>query len=144
MAFTYARGPKHETTGIPSSAFSRGHPLMYDSASSLSRIPATIATGTLIVGIALADSTESLNHQVPYMVIDRDTILWSDATTGSQMTPGETLDLEYTGGEFRVSTSVNTAIVKIADHGGTQDLADQSVASRVQVMFDPTYLLFKS
>ena len=148
MSIWYAGGPARESTGIPASAFSKGDLLMYDSASSLSRIPTSsqsvgaLATGT-IVGVAKADSTESIADQVPYVVATEQTLFWSDCTTGSQMTAGEKLDFEYTGATFRVTTSAITPIAMIDPNGASADVID-SDNSRVKVLLDPSFLLFRS
>jgi hypothetical protein len=147
MALWYAAGPLRESTGIPASAFSDGDILMFNSASSLSRIftssqsVGALAKGT-IVGIAKADSTESIDNQVPYILAQAGTIFWSDCTTGSQMTAGEGLDVEYTGATFRVTTSAISPMLRIDPNGATQDVLGQSTTSRVKVMFDPTWTLY--
>lgn len=146
----YAHGPCRVTEGIPASAFSKGDILMFNSNSSLSRIPtSTASVGALaaatVVGVAMADSTESYANVVPYVVADRDTVYWSDATTGSQFTPGESLDVEYTGATFRLTTSAITPMLRVVPAGGSKDLTDiNSNKSLVRVKFDETMLLFRS
>lgn len=144
----YASGPARESTGIPASAFSKGDLLMYNSASSLSRVATSdqslgaLATGT-IVGIAKASSLESINNQVPYIVLTDQTVLWSDCTTGSQFSRGEKLDVEYTGGTFRVTTSAITPLFMIDPNGASDDVID-SARSRVRGLIDPTFLWYRS
>lgn len=144
----YAHGPVRESTGIPASAFSKGDLLMFTSASSLSRIPTSsasvgaLATG-VIVGVAKASSLESINNQVPYVVATEQTVFWSDATTGSQYTAGEALDVEYTGATFRVTTSAISPMVRIDPNGASMDVIDSNT-SRVKVMFDPDWVLYRS
>lgn len=129
----YARGPYGEhAEAIPSSAFSKGDILCYDSNSSLSRMPATFPGTLPLAGVALSASTASINNKVVYLIPDADTVFWSDATAGSQFTPGEAFDFEYTGGRFFLSTSQNTAI-GVVQPPGTSGTGDQSIRSRVQV-----------
>lgn len=127
----YAYGPKEMREAIPASAFSAGDVLCLDSNSSLSRMPATFALP--VAGIAASASTASANNKVVYVVPLSDTVFWSECTTGSQMTEGEPLDLEYTSSRFMVTTSSNTDTVRIVR--GTQDIGGQSLQSRVLVMF---------
>lgn len=141
MALFYAQGPVRETTGIPSSAFSRGDLVMFDSASSLSRVPAEYSSAS-IVGVAMASSLESIDDQVPYIAVAHGTTLWSDATTGSQFTRGELLDFEYTGANFFVTTSANTPIALIDPFGASDDVIDSNT-SRVRIYLDPSNLAFR-
>ena len=136
MTFIHARGPKMEESAIPSSAFSKGDLLMYDSNSSLSRFQDPIVTVGLLVGVALADSIESLDDQVPYALAVPGSVWLSTATVASQMTPGAKLDVEYTGSVFRVTSSATTPIVTISPGGGTEQIRGQSNISRVLVQFD--------
>ena len=146
----YAHGPARFCEGIPASTFSKGDILMYTSASSLSRIPtSTASVGALddghVVGVALAASTESYDNKVPYVIADRDTVFWSDATTGSQFTEGESLDVEYTGATFRLTTSAITPMLRVVPGGGSKDMTDiNSQKSLVRVKFDETMLQFRS
>lgn len=153
LGVIYAHGPCRVSTGIPASAFSKGAILMYDSNSSLSQIPTSSASvGALpngaVIGVAMADSTASLDNLVPYVVADRDTVFWSDATTGSQYTAGESLDVEYHFPYFYVTTSVITPMFRIVPRGGSKEMdgigGSNSQMSRVLVKFDETMLQFRA
>lgn len=153
MALWYAHGPYRVTTGIPGSVFSKGDILMFTSASSLSVIPhssnsvGALANG-LVVGVALSASSASLANQVPYIVADRDTVFWSDATTGSQFTAGEAIDVETTSGAWRATTSAITPMLRVVPRGGSRELEDvggsNSNKSMILVKFDETMLQFRA
>lgn len=146
----YAHGPYKVAEGIPSSTFSKGDILMYTSASSLSRIPTSTASvgalaNGLVIGVAMAASTESYNNKVPYVVADRDTVFLSDATTASQYTAGESLDVEYTGATFRVTTSAITPMLRITEKGDSVDMnAINSTKSLTFVKFDETMMQYRA
>ena len=153
MALRYAHGPRRETTCIPGSVFTKGDILMYTSASSISALPhSTNSLGalaaSLVVGVALADSHESLNNQVPYIIADRDTVFWSDCTIGSQFTAGESIDVETTSGAWRATTSAISPMLRVVPRGGSQDLAliggSNSATSKILVKFDESQLQFRS
>lgn len=144
----YASGPCRETTGKPASAFSKGDILMLNSNSSLSRIPTSsasvgaLATG-LVYAIAKADSIESIADLVPVVIALPETVFWSDATIGSSFTKGERVDVEYTGGTFRLTTSAISAMLIIDPNGDDSAVVD-SASSRRRVSFDPDWTHYRS
>lgn len=153
MALRYAHGPRRESTGIPASVFTKGDILMYTSASSLSVIPhSTNSVGALaaglVVGVALADSSKSLNNQVPFIVADRDTVFWSDATIGSQFTAGESIDVETTSGAWRATTSAISPMLRVVQRGGSVEMnaigGSNSNKSLLLVKFDESQLNYRA
>ena len=138
----YANGPYEEDTAVAGSAFVAGDVLMYNATSQLSRCPALLPAGA-VVGLAIADSTESLDSKVPFLVLTQDTILRASTLTSiSAVTAGASTGLDYdsTYG-FRVNGSAATAEAKI--RVGHADMLPSNV-SEVLITIDPTYLVFKS
>ena len=130
----YAFGPPGETMhAVPVSAYSEGDLLMYDSGSSLSRIQELMPAGVDIAGVALSASTASYRNKCPYLIPHADTVFWSECTTGSQFTPGEEFDFEYTSARFMVTTSTASVRASIMAPG-SQDISGQtSTISRVLI-----------
>lgn len=150
MALYYASGPKEETTGIPASAFRKGDLLVFTSASSLSRA-AVIPAANTIVGVALAHSTQSINNQVPYIVVRGErTVFWSDMSSVVTIAErGAAKDLGYityptsATSEWVLLNSANTPCVRIDPNGSSHDVID-SARSRARVVFNPDVLLYSS
>ena len=138
-SFWYAGGDYTAEQGIPASAFSKGDLLMLNSSSSLSRVP-SVATGIHgddVVGIALADSTQSIRNRVSYIVPQPDTLFWASLSTNeSSVTPGTECDLFFDATDqnryYVEPGSSNSAKVVIVR--GTADV-DQSVQSKALVKF---------
>lgn len=128
----YARGPAVMREGIPGSAFSKGDLLVFDSGSSLSGAPIAGAglNNIAIAGVAKADSLQSFNDKVPYVLADPSAIFWSVATQGSAFTPGFEVDFDVdAAGRPVVLDSQATARFVIEEVEA--DGPDPSVQSRV-------------
>lgn len=139
MTLRYADGPYRESTAIASSAFSKGDILMLDSNSSLSRLREDVASTVTIVGVALADSDQSRSdQQVPYILALDDTAFYSDVTPDTQLSPGDDLDIEFNIADrnrFHMVSSNTTPRARVAQDGGTQDVAGQSDRSEAKIYF---------
>lgn len=138
--FWYAGGDTHVMeSAIPSSAFSKGDLLVFDSNSSLSRIPWASSPGmssTDIAGIALSDSNDSIANQVPFMVPGPDTLLWASVHTATTnaLRPGTEADINFStaNGRYYVDpTSANTVRAVIVRGSSGVGAVDQSVQSKV-------------
>lgn len=138
--FWYAGGDYTTEEAKPASAFSKGDLLLLDSNSSLSRMPWAAAPGmasTDIAGVALADSIDSIQDRVPYLVPQPDTLFWASANSAhaGDVTAGDEVDINFAVANNRYyadpasSNTVRAVIVR----GLGQDVisADQSVQSKV-------------
>ena len=124
----YARGPHNGKEAIPASAFSRGDILMYTSESSLSRYNELGTAANVIAGVALADSDQSFNNKVPYLIAEIGTVFWSRATPASSYTPGEQVDFDVDGAGRPVVVNSQTTPAFVVEEV-TVDIAGQSAQS---------------
>ncbi len=138
--FWYAGGDTHVfESAIPSSAFSKGDILTYASASSLSRIDETFSSSAdTLAGVALADSVDSINDQVPYIVPGPDTLFWASlqSVDATALVPGLACDIRFDLAENRYfvdPSSLNTENVQIVRGNTGVGGVDQSVQSKVLV-----------
>lgn len=137
--FWYAGGDTHVVeSAIPASAFSKGDLLMFDSNSSLSRVP-SVATGTFgndIAGVALSDSIDSIANQVPYLVPGPDTLFWASLDTASSnaLRPGTECDVFFAVANNRYyvdpDSSASALAVIVRGSAGAGSVS-QSVQSKV-------------
>ena len=136
--FWYAGGHCTMESAIPASAFSKGDVLTYTSASSLSRIAPTFASGSDIAGIATSDSVDSIDNQCSYIVPGPDTLFWASmqSADATAVVPGLECDIGYDVAEGRYfvdpssTNSVRAVVVRgTAGVGGVS----QSVQSKVLV-----------
>jgi hypothetical protein len=137
MAFTYASGTYQTVEGKPASAFTRGDLLTLTSGSSLSRINELMVSGNDIIGVALANSSQSVNNLVPVLVPNPDTTFWASfhTATTSLVTMGLELDVSYglpNGGQYVTTSATSARVVIVRGNGGDQAV-DQSIESRVLV-----------
>lgn len=140
--FTHARGPGKQAEAIAASNFSEGDALVYDSNSSLSRAPVLNITATELAGIARADSDNSVNDLVTYTRPTDQDVFFSEltaTTVGSDVTKGQTLDLQEDGEGRHYSANSGTTNVMVVEEG-TGDVLGQSNESRVLTRFLNTVL----
>lgn len=140
MAITglrYSRGPFQTREEEPSSKFSKGDLLQYDSNSSLSRVNELFTSATTIAGVALADSQDSIAqadgvNRVPYLIPQSDTYFLSIATAANTLDTGDDVDFDVDGGGRPVvvdsQNSVRAVVVR-----GPEDIEGQSTLSQVEV-----------
>lgn len=145
----YANQDYDTGSGIAASAFSKGDLLQLDSTSSLSRIdPASAITfGNAVVGIALADSVDSLAGadsgppESVYLIPGRDDNLWASlATNVSDVTPGVEADVLFAVANNRYfvdPASSNTPRVVVVRGTAGPLAVDQSNESKVLVRLLP-------
>lgn len=136
--FRYARGPKRTSEAIPSSAFSKGDLLMYDSNSSLSRADERFIANADIAGVALADSIDSINDRVPFIIPRSGTLFWASLVSnlGSEATVGTDSDIEFdtANGRYYVNPGSTTTVRAVIRQGTTGvGAVDQSVQSTALV-----------
>lgn len=133
----YAEGPARRYAAKPASAFSKGDILQLDSTSSISRIAVTWASGVDWVGIADADSTQSIDNLVPYLVPEEGTELWCSLSTAltSQVTPGVEGDIVFStaNNRYYFDTSANSVRARVVRGTAGPGAIDQSVQSKVIV-----------
>lgn len=135
MAISYAWGVEELSAGKPASAFSKGDILVYTSASSLSRMPEPAVVSLKIAGVALADSTQSVNNKVGYIKVNPNTVFWSDATPGSTFTRGAAINFNYGSTRGPVANSSTGTLFGTAEREITE-IEGQSVQSRILFRFN--------
>lgn len=133
MGLYPAQGGGKVLKAIPASAFSRGDILVYNSSSSLSRMPDLFPSTIDIAGVALNDSSASIKNEVLYHVPDFDTIYFSDCTPGSTFTRGANVNYNYNAATkgYVANTSAGT-VVAVCERG-VVEVEGQSVQSRILV-----------
>jgi hypothetical protein len=117
---------------------------MLNSSSSLSRCPDIISATPAIAGIAMADSLESLNDQVPYRIPLPNAVFWVSTTTTSGFTGGQTLDLGFSAASrYYALDSANTAVARVDPDGASGLVVDSnSGIPRVRIILDQDALLY--
>jgi len=135
--FWYAGGETHVfESSIPSSAFSKGDILAYASASSLSRASEVFVAGENLAGVALADSIDSIEDKIPFLVPGPDTLLWASlqSNDATALTPGLACDIGFdvAEGRYFVDPSSTNSVRAVIVRGNTGvGAVDQSVQSKV-------------
>ncbi len=137
--FWYAGGDTHVfESAQPASAFSKGDLLMFDSNSSLSRLP-SVATGTFgndIAGVATSDSNDSIDNVVNFVVPGPDTLFWAslDSASGDALLPGTECDVFFAvaNGRYYVEPDSSASATAVIVRGSAGvGAVSQSVQSKV-------------
>jgi len=134
--FWYAGGDTHTMeAAIPSSAFSRGDLIAYSS-SSLSRVSEVFAAGADIAGVAMADSTDSIDNLVSILIPGPDTLFWASlqSADATALAPGAEADIGFdvAEGRYFVDPSSTNSVRAVIVRGNTGvGAVDQSVQSKV-------------
>lgn len=129
MAVIPARGDGEIRVAGVGSAFSRGDVLVLNATSSLSRAPDTV--GIDRAGIALADSTKSIQDKVTYAVPGADQIFWADIVAGSTWAVGSIATIAYSAASRYHASTATTGLASTVV-AGTAEI-NQSGASRILV-----------
>jgi len=133
--FWHASGPVNYREIIAASAFSKGDILALDSSSSLSRLNPYAITAGAVFGVAVSDSTNSINNVCVVAEILPGSKWWSRTTSGVTLIRGEESGVSFVAtapGRYWVDESTTTNAVVI-DFGTAE--VDQSVESKVIVRF---------
>ncbi len=133
--FWYASGEYTMDERTAGSAFSKGDVLTLDASSNLSQLnPYALAAGT-VFGVAVSDSTNSINGLCGVVIPGPDTLFWSRTTSGVTLITGEESGVSFVAaapGRYFIDESTSTNMVVVVK--GT-DAVDQSVESKALVKF---------
>lgn len=115
-------------SGASGSAFSRGDLVSFIGSKISKMAPA--ATNADIGGIALADSTDSINGLIPVCLIDDADVFFASAPAANTLARGAEVDVGTANGVLTSSNTAKCVVVK-----GPDEVLGQSNASRVLVKF---------
>lgn len=138
--FWYAGGDTHTfESAIPSSAFSKGDLLLFDSSSSLSRMPWASTPGMAgadILGVAMSDSIDSIDNLCSVLIPGPDTLFWASlqSVDTTALLPSLECDVRFDVVENRYyvdPSSTDTLRVVLVRGNAGVGAVDQSVQSKV-------------
>jgi hypothetical protein len=132
MAVLPARGVGEIREAGVGSAFSRGDVLVLNASSNLSRAPDTTAIDR--VGVALANSTDSILNKVTYAVPGADQIFWASIVPGQIWTVGSIATISYSAASGYHTSTATLSGFPVTVVAGTAE-TNQSGESRVLVQF---------